>query len=242
MDQVTFGYSVDGPLIIENFSLDLAPGKRVALVGGSGSGKSTVANLVAGLYQPMSGRILYDGKPMDEYPIGVMERYLSKVDQSIVLFEGTVRENVTLWDFTIPTKDITQALADAQILTDILARDNGIDCFVSENGRNFSGGQAQRIEIARALVLNPRMIILDEATSALDDITEKLVDEALRRRGMTCLIVAHRLSTIRDADEIIVLGRGAQVLQRGTHDELVATDGPYKKMIDDAGEGGNVGS
>jgi len=242
LDQVTFGYSVDGPLIIENFSLDLAPGKRVALVGGSGSGKSTVANLVAGLYQPMSGRILYDGKPMDEYPIGVMERYLSKVDQSIVLFEGTVRENVTLWDFTIPTTDITQALADAQILTDILARDNGIDCFVSENGRNFSGGQAQRIEIARALVLNPRMIILDEATSALDDITEKLVDEALRRRGMTCLIVAHRLSTIRDADEIIVLGRGAQVLQRGTHDELVATDGPYKKMIDDAGEGGNVGS
>ena len=242
VDNVSFAYGEKSPNVIEDFSLELTPGKRVALVGGSGSGKTTIANLVAGLYQPRTGQILYDGKPLADYPIGVLERYLSKVDQSIVLFEGTVRDNVTLWDRTVPTSDVTQALADAQILTDVLARDQGVDCFVSENGRNFSGGQAQRIEIARALVLNPRVIILDEATSALDDITEKLVDESLRRRGLSCLIVAHRLSTIRDADEIIVLGRGGQLLERGTHDELMAANGPYKQMVDDAGEGGDVGT
>ena len=164
------------------------------------------------------------------------------MDQSIVLFEGTVRDNVTLWDPTIPTDQIERALADAQVLTDVLARDQGIDCFVSENGRNFSGGQCQRIEIARALVLDPRVIVLDEATSALDDITEKRLDEALRRRGVSCIIVAHRLSTIRDADEIIVLGSGGKLLERGTHDELLAAGGAYHQMITEAGEGGDVGS
>lgn len=242
LDDVSFGYGDFGPLVIEHLSLDLKPGKRVALVGGSGSGKTTIANLAAGLYQPRSGRVLYDGKPMEDYPIGALERYISKVDQSIVLFEGTVRENVSLWDPTLPTAQIEQALADAQILKDVLARDQGVDCYVAENGRNFSGGQCQRIEIARALALNPRVIVLDEATSALDDITEKLVDESLRHRGLSCIIVAHRLSTIRDADEIIVLGRGGAVLERGTHDTLMAAKGPYFSMVSDAGEGGDVGT
>ena len=211
-------------------------------MGGSGSGKTTIGNLAAGLYEPRTGQVRYDGKTLSEYPIGAVERVVSKVDQSIVLFEGTIRQNVTLWDDTIPEEDVRRALADAQILTDILARENGIDCEVSENGRNFSGGQCQRIEIARALVLEPRVIILDEATSALDDITEQQVDEALRRRGVSCLIIAHRLSTIRDADEIIVLGRGGAVIQRGTHDTLIGADGPYRTMIDEAGMGGDVGT
>ncbi len=242
LEDVSYGYGDKAPLVIEGFSLDLTPGKRVALVGGSGAGKSTIGNLAAGLYQPRSGRVLYDGKPMTDYEVGVIERVVSKVDQSIVLFEGTVRQNVTLWDDTISEEDVRRALADAQVLHDVLARENGIDCLVSENGRNFSGGQCQRIEIARALVLNPRAIILDEATSALDDITEMLTDNALRRRGVACLIIAHRLSTIRDADEIIVLGRGGVLLERGTHDELLAAGGAYKTMIDEAGMGGDVGT
>ena len=242
LEQVSFGYGDKAPLVIEEFSLDLTPGKRIALVGGSGSGKTTIGNLAAGLYEPRTGQVRYDGKTLSEYPIGAVERVVSKVDQSIVLFEGTIRQNVTLWDDTIPEEDVRRALADAQILTDILARENGIDCEVSENGRNFSGGQCQRIEIARALVLEPRVIILDEATSALDDITEQQVDEALRRRGVSCLIIAHRLSTIRDADEIIVLGRGGAVIQRGTHDTLIGADGPYRTMIDEAGMGGDVGT
>jgi len=159
-----------------------------------------------------------------------------------VLFEGTVRDNVTLWNPTIPDDEVQLALADAQILKDVLAREGGLDAVVEENGRNFSGGQCQRLEIARALATTPQVIVLDEATSALDDITEQLVDQALRRRGLTCLIVAHRLSTIRDADEIIVLGRGGVVLERGSHDELMSSGGDYARMVSDAGEGGSVGS
>jgi ABC-type multidrug transport system fused ATPase/permease subunit len=211
-------------------------------VGVSGSGKTTIANLAAGLFAPWSGDVLYDGKPMEAYPQGVLERTLAKVDQGVVLFEGTVRENVTLWDDTIDEEHVVRALEDAQILRDVLAREGGLDAAVLENGRNFSGGQAQRLEIARALVLNPRIIILDEATSALDEITEQKVDEALRRRGVSCLIVAHRLSTIRDADEIVVLGRGGVVLERGSHDELIALGGTYAQMVIDAGEGGHVGA
>jgi ABC-type multidrug transport system fused ATPase/permease subunit len=242
MKGVSFAYSDKAPLAINDLSFELTPGKRIALVGASGAGKTTIGNLAAGLYAPSGGEVLYDGKTLIEYPIGVIERSISKVDQSIVLFEGTVRQNVTLWDSTVPDEDIRRALADAQILDDILARENGLDCAVSENGRNFSGGQCQRIEIARALVLNPRTIILDEATSALDDITESLVDQALRRRGVSCLIIAHRLSTIRDADEIIVLGPAGAILQRGQHDALMAQDGPYKTMVDEAGAGGDVGT
>jgi len=241
-EDVTFGYSRLADPLIKDFNFDLTPGHRVALVGGSGAGKTTVANLAAGLFAPWDGRVLYDGKPLSEYPIGIMERALTKVDQSIVLFEGSVRDNVTLWNKNVAESDILRALEDAQILQDVQARDGGIDTRVEEDGRNFSGGQCQRLEIARALVTNPRIIILDEATSALDDVTEKLVDEALRRRGVTCLIVAHRLSTIRDADEIIVLGRGGVVLERGTHTELMASGGQYALMVSDAGEGGSVGT
>jgi NHLM bacteriocin system ABC transporter peptidase/ATP-binding protein len=242
LDNVSFGYGDTAPLVVENLTLELKPGHRIALVGGSGCGKTTVANLVAGLYQPRSGRVLYDGKPMSEWPIGSLEQYVSKVDQNIVLFEGTIRENVSLWANTIPTVNVNQALADAQVLDDVLSRKGGVDCHVEEDGRNFSGGQCQRIEIARALVRNPRVLVLDEATSALDDITEELVDEALRHRGVACLIVAHRLSTIRDADEIIVLGPAGAILERGTHDILMAIGGAYAQMVADAGEGGDVGS
>ncbi len=242
LEDVSFGYGDSAPLVISGLTLELKPGRRVALVGGSGSGKTTVANLAAGLYQPRTGRVLYDGKPLSEWPLGALERYISKVDQTIVLMEGTARQNVTLWDNSVPTHDVIRALDDAQVLTDILARDGGIDCHIEENGRNFSGGQCQRVEIARALARNPRVIILDEATSALDDVTEREVDEALRARGLSCIVVAHRLSTIRDADEIIVFGRGGKVLERGTHDELMALVGAYAQMVSDAGEGGDVGA
>ena len=242
LEGVTFGYSITKPPLIDGFDLDLRPGRRVALVGGSGSGKSTIANVAAGILTPWSGRVLFGGHEVGDLAPGVIERSLSKVDQTIVLFEGTVRQNVTLWDDTIPEAQVRRALDHAQILADVLARPGGIDTFVDEGGRNFSGGQRQRLEIARALVLDPRILILDEATSALDSATEQLVDEALRERGVSCLIVAHRLSTIRDADEIVVLGRGGTVLERGSHEELLAAGGEYAGLVNDAGEGGDVGT
>jgi ABC-type bacteriocin/lantibiotic exporter with double-glycine peptidase domain len=242
LDRVSFGYGDKAPLVLQDFSLEVKPGHRIALVGTSGAGKTTIGNIAAGLLTPRSGSVFYDEKTIDQYPIGVLENYISKVDQNIVLFEGTVRQNVTLWDDSIQEDQIVSALEDAQILDDVLARPGSIDARVEEDGRNFSGGQAQRIEIARSLVRNPRLLIMDEATSALDDITEKLVDNAVRRRGVAALIIAHRLSTIRDSDEIIVLGRGGQVLERGTHDDLMGLNGLYRKMIQEAGEGGNVGS
>ncbi|MBF0423260.1 MAG: ATP-binding cassette domain-containing protein, partial [Magnetococcales bacterium] len=227
---VDFGFSPVEPPFIKGFSLTLEPGARVALVGGSGSGKSTLGRLMCGLLQPSSGEILLDGLPLETIPPRLRATALAYVDQELFLFEGRLRDNLTLWDDGVPDDTLIQALEDACILREVGQRSNGLNCHVEEGGLNFSGGERQRLEIARALVTQPALMVLDEATSALDPVTENDIDANIRRRGTGCVIIAHRLSTIRDCDEIIVLKKG-QAVERGTHDQLLALGGEYATLV-----------
>ena len=229
---VTFGYQDNREPLFKDFSLTVEPGQRVAIVGPSGSGKSTLSALVAGIQQPWSGEVLIDGHPRGAIPRELLHGSMSLVDQHVFLFADTVRENLTMWIPEVPDQILVAAAQDATIHEEIVSRPLGYDAPVDEAGRNFSGGQRQRLEIARALVNNPSVLILDEATSSLDTITEVRIDDALRRRGCTCLIVAHRLSTIRDCDLIVVLDRGREV-QRGAHQDLMRdADGLYRQLVE----------
>ncbi|WP_372461478.1 NHLP family bacteriocin export ABC transporter peptidase/permease/ATPase subunit [Actinacidiphila acidipaludis] len=230
LENVTFGYSPLDPPLLNGFTLRVGPGQQVALVGGSGSGKSTVSRLISGLYRPWEGVIRIDGQRLEDIPQSALASSVSFVDQDVFLFEGTVRDNVALWDPSVPDDAVLAALRDAAVDDVIARRPGGIHCRVEQDGRNFSGGQRQRLEIARALVRRPSVLVLDEVTSALDAETERLIIDNLRRRGCACVVIAHRLSTVRDSDEIVVLERGT-VVERGRHEELSAAGGPYAELV-----------
>ena len=233
IENLTFGYGPLSAPVLTDLSFALQPGRRTALVGDSGSGKSTVGRIVAGTYGARSGRILFDGAERKSFGRIQLAKSVAFVEQDVFLFEGTVRENLTLWDDTVPEEAVIAALRDADMYDVIARRPGGIDSAVREGGANFSGGQRQRLAIARALVHQPTVLIMDEATSALDGETEQRVDDNLRRRGCACLIIAHRLSTVRDSDEIIVLSAG-RVAEQGRHEQLMSARGEYFRLVTSA--------
>ena len=227
---LSFGYSrLDDP-IIKDVSFSLIPGKTIALVGGSGSGKSTIGKLISGMYLPWDGEILFDGVSMQQTPENIINASVSTVSQNVVLFGGTIRDNLTMWNKNILEEDMIHAAKDACIHETIMEKTGAYEYILSENGHNFSGGQRQRLEIARALAINPSILIMDEATSALDPVTEKEIIDNIKRRGITCVIIAHRLSAIRDCDEILVMQDG-MIVQRGSHEELKSQEGYYKELV-----------
>ncbi|RYG63674.1 ATP-binding cassette domain-containing protein [bacterium] len=227
---MSFGYSPTDPPCIEGISFRIELGRSVAFVGGTGSGKSTLAKLVCGLYRPWSGEILVDGVSVPDLDPSVLGSSLALVDQNVALFRGTVSENLTMWDAKVPHEDVERAARDALIHQVIERKANGYLCEVEEEGKNFSGGERQRLEIARALVRGPNLLVLDEATSALDTLAEQKVVDNIRARGCGCLVIAHRLCTIRECDEIVVLDRG-RVVDRGTHPELLARCARYIELV-----------
>ena len=232
---VVFGYSEADEPLIRDFTLRIAPGHRVAIVGATGSGKSTAAKLASGLYLPWSGEVLTDGRPLASIPRHERATAIAVVGQTPILFAASLRDNLSMWDPLIPDAWMREATDDAGLAGLIEAR-GGLGMMIAEGGINLSGGEAQRVEIARALSRRPSILILDEATSSLDATTESQIDRALRRRGCACLVIAHRLSTIRDADEIVVLDRG-MIVERGSHDELMALNGAYVAFVRGGGQG-----
>ena len=230
LKNISFGYSSLKPALVENFSFKLNSGESIAFVGASGCGKSTIAKVVSGLYQPWSGSVLMNNTPLDMIPKSVVNASIATVNQNITLFSGSIKDNITMWNSAILEKDMIDAAKDACIHDTIMQLPGGYDYFLAEGASNMSGGQRQRMEIARALATKPTILIMDEATSALDPIVEKKILDNIKKRGCTCIIVAHRLSAIRDCNQIVVMKQG-KIVETGTHETLISKDGYYKNLI-----------